>query len=154
MNALSTSKVNKIKEPDRRVLTFFPCFSERGGEAEKHLYFKTVKIWGIAQYKNLFFLSGRDGYKLFRISFISEHERTLCTCHFSFLTTACEQFPGGWCVIRLFLTPFSSPRGSSYLSRKYRKRCICTGFCLQCNKAGLLQNTYKSAVSHCLKRDS
>lgn len=57
MNALSTSKVNKIKEPDRRVLTFFPCFSERGGEAEKHLYFKTVKIRGIAQYKNLFFFS-------------------------------------------------------------------------------------------------
>lgn len=51
MKALSTSKVNKIKEPDRRVLTFFPCFHFSLG----YLYFKTTRIWGIAQFKSLFF---------------------------------------------------------------------------------------------------
>lgn len=38
------------------------------------------------------------------------------------------------------LDSFQLPRGSSYLSRKYRKQCICAGFYLQCNEAGLLQN--------------
>lgn len=51
MNALSTSKVNKIKEPDRRVLTFLPCFHF----SLQHLYFKIIRIWGIAQFKSLFF---------------------------------------------------------------------------------------------------
>jgi len=56
MNALSTSKVNKIKKPVRRVLTFFRCahFLEREKRAKQHLCLKTGSIWGILQCKSLF----------------------------------------------------------------------------------------------------
>lgn len=46
MNALSTSKVHKIKEPDfSPLLSFFITTS----------VLQTIRIWGLAQFKSLFF---------------------------------------------------------------------------------------------------